>query len=55
MLHHKIQEGSWTPIYSFKVEINWKKEKEINKYISFLDARLDSTNHGYTLLLLALL
>jgi len=31
------------------------KKKEINKYISVLDGRLDSMNHGYTLLTLALL
>jgi hypothetical protein len=33
-----------------------KKKEEINKYIStVLDGRLDSMNHGYILLILALL
>ena len=40
MLHHKIQKGSWTPIFSFKEEINWNKKKEINKYISFQDCQI---------------
>jgi len=39
MLHYKIQKGSWTPIFLFKEQINWKN-KEINKYISFQDCQI---------------